>query len=342
MSTKSAPAPLPPIDQCLFGHSAKSPQITADIPKPSTVEGQRPTLRDSTQYDSLYLGHWGDAATQHDIDLAKLRRICSQGIVDEGSHRGVAWRVLLGYLPTNDIHKTWPETIPPQRELYISLVTQYMEGPLDNGLELSSQLCKTMAKNSIVRQNMNTLKRLDETDESNDGSIDGEEDEPENSNGNNTKVSDLATTGYAPSCKSLPPPTLEKANIKNPGKIEDRLPAQYREHWRRSGIALDNKSVRDIHGNQATALGINILSIPELNNQEEFEVFLEDAKLLEEIRKDVVRTHPDLRFFLEPTDNLGLRRYAAIERILFVWSKLNKGVRDGKLCVLKFLCLGFL
>jgi hypothetical protein len=38
------------------------------------------------------------------------------------------------------------------------------------------------------------------------------------------------------------------------------------------------------------------------------------------------RTHPNLQFFLEPEDNIGQRRYAAIERILFVWAKLNRGV----------------
>jgi hypothetical protein len=61
-------------------------------------------------------------------------------------------------------------------------------------------------------------------------------------------------------------------------------------------------------------------------NDQLFAQFLQDAKTLEEIRKDVVRTHPDLRFYLEPQDNLGIRRYAALERILFVWAKLNKGV----------------
>lgn len=54
---------------------------------------------------------------------------------------------------------------------------------------------------------------------------------------------------------------------------------------------------------------------------------MENFKLLDEIRKDVVRTHPDLSFFLEEQDDLGIRRYAAMERILFVWAKLNKGVR---------------
>ena len=53
----------------------------------------------------------------------------------------------------------------------------------------------------------------------------------------------------------------------------------------------------------------------------------ENALLLDEIRKDVIRTHPDLRFFLEPYEDLGQKRYAALERILYVWAKLNKGVR---------------
>ena len=55
--------------------------------------------------------------------------------------------------------------------------------------------------------------------------------------------------------------------------------------------------------------------------------FFENARLLDEIRKDVMRTHPDLSFFLEETRSLGQRRYAALERILFIWAKLNKGVR---------------
>ena len=63
----------------------------------------------------------------------------------------------------------------------------------------------------------------------------------------------------------------------------------------------------------------------------------ENLLLLDEIRKDVIRTHPDLRFFLEPKEDLGQKRYAALERILFVWAKLNKGVSLEKylICELK-------
>ena len=50
-----------------------------------------------------------------------------------------------------------------------------------------------------------------------------------------------------------------------------------------------------------------------------------DAELVEEIHKDVVRTHPDLQFFLDKEHGPG--RYEALQRILFVYAKLNPGVR---------------
>jgi hypothetical protein len=64
----------------------------------------------------------------------------------------------------------------------------------------------------------------------------------------------------------------------------------------------------------------------------------ENILLLDEIRKDVIRTHPDLRFFLEPNEDLGQKRYAALERILYVWASLNKGVSEHLLMHLVLLC----
>lgn len=50
-----------------------------------------------------------------------------------------------------------------------------------------------------------------------------------------------------------------------------------------------------------------------------------DAELCDEIKKDVLRTHPDLQFFLDP--QRGGARYAALLRCLFLYAKLNPGVR---------------
>jgi len=50
-----------------------------------------------------------------------------------------------------------------------------------------------------------------------------------------------------------------------------------------------------------------------------------DRDLCEEIHKDVIRTHPDLNFYLDREH--GPARYGALQRILFVYAKLNPGVR---------------
>jgi len=132
------------------------------------------------------------------------------------------------------------------------------------------------------------------------------------------------------------------------------VPARVREQWKKSGrdaAALahisggaDDKGdgsssggvvntllVVDDRGYTPDGSRVERISVNDdplsLETDSKWAQFFENASLLDEIRKDVVRTHPDLHFFLEPEDNLGQRRYAAIERILFVWAKLNKGVR---------------
>ena len=53
--------------------------------------------------------------------------------------------------------------------------------------------------------------------------------------------------------------------------------------------------------------------------------FCRALQLLDEIHKDVIRTHADLSFFLHPHEHVGQRRQAALERILFVWSWHHDG-----------------
>ena len=49
-----------------------------------------------------------------------------------------------------------------------------------------------------------------------------------------------------------------------------------------------------------------------------------DGVLLDMILKDVLRTHPSLQFFIDPT--YTRKRYMVLARVLFVWSKLNPAV----------------
>lgn len=299
----------PRISECLFGTSRKSPKLPktgANIPvtvEPRTSKSEA----GSTPDDSSPHSKRREEANHHDINMAKLRRVCSQGIPDEGSHRGVAWRVLLGYLDTKNIHKSWAEKIPPQREFYASLVQQYFEGPLEHGKDLRGNLSK-MLRDRQLRKKYYATKFEGDTNTSDDDNMSVMSEQTMDSEVSNLRVFE--------------------ANQRLP-KLVDRLPAQFRDAWNKEGLDLDSRGGNDF-SSQMVSLGINPLKVPVMETESEFERFLEDANLLVEIRKDVARTHPDLFFYLEPKDHLGMRRYGALERILFIWSKLNKGVSSEK------------
>ena len=122
--------------------------------------------------------------------------------------------------------------------------------------------------------------------------------------------------------------------------LAEMVPMHIQEEWKKTGrdiTALDNiQNGQDVMNTllvspDSEARSCALVSIAEdphsLDSDSKWFQFFDNASLLDEIRKDVVRTHPELYFFLEPEDNLGQRRYAALERILFVWAKLNRGVR---------------
>jgi Rab-GTPase-TBC domain len=90
------------------------------------------------------------------------------------------------------------------------------------------------------------------------------------------------------------------------------LPTEIMQEWRRRG--------KDAHVLVNVTKGINALDW----NKVDRNTFLQGAVLLDEIHKDVVRTHSDLSFYL---DNKGQRRYAALERILFTYGQYHPGIR---------------
>jgi Rab-GTPase-TBC domain len=453
------------LEVCLFGVTQKCPKITATTAsKPTEVtKGNGPPSLSSflesnsgdsndssnnrnagaADYDSLLENdRWQQVATTHDIDLAVLRKIASQGIPDEGSYRGIVWRVLLGYLPLKDVHKEWKETLPPQRLFYRTLVDQYLyktidqdddqdlqsavrHSTLDSGRELRGQLSKTLHRDRQLRKNYNRVERLDDSmSHMGDWSEHEQNEDDDASDDGASMVSEWTMqhpkqpTTHSPSSGTPQNSARSAAFLRSSAarrrsssqmnatqRIYHQLPSKYQVEWKRIGITLDKSE-------SAAALGLNQLRVPqelldmranelestknnesgtqlEVNDSSDhaigassgdtndnsdtalaqdvsgddtendatennplseatsveaikeiaglryseehvdqvFQQFLQDAKTLEEIRKDVVRTHPDLRFYLESQDNLGIRRYAALERILFVWAKLNKGVR---------------
>jgi len=83
-----------------------------------------------------------------------------------------------------------------------------------------------------------------------------------------------------------------------------------------------SKANKDTNGNETLNTAIGEEDVHDRREEENC-----DAVLVEEIRRDVSKTHMHLNFFLEEENNLGKRRHAALERLLFVSTKLNKKVK---------------
>lgn len=415
------------MEECLFGPDRVCPPdvleavlsgddefLSSPTKMPSSLPTSpaRSTGSSGSRLDDLDVGRWQDAKKSpeksnpqsHIISLQVLRRLSSQGIEDKGSHRGVCWRILLGYLPPDT--SQWKSTLLQQRQLYRSLVSELFQcsTELFKGNDLRGHHGKRRAaaaqkrKEKEAQARNSATKRLDYKEEK------SKKEPPLDSNGTSTaNQSSVVLREEAPTGTDTPPllrrsrsevllidhsPTtateaLEEQSSRRrcnsiggtvPDEVglaerrldlqhvesqneafessdpitaasssinryeEDMVPARIREEYKRSG--RDMSSALAMTGQPG--VGVNTLlvanhhhpspsdSSPEKSEEEhdsKWYQFFENAGLLDEIRKDVVRTHPDLYFFLEPEQNLGQRRYAALERILFVWAKLNKGVR---------------
>jgi Rab-GTPase-TBC domain len=249
--------------------------------------------------------------------------------VQAESYRALAWRVLLGYLPihTND----WTEALSTRRTWYLQAVARLVHDPSD-GHERAAELL--LVPLSTHRKTRNSVQRS-QSDQAKP--LSGSTSSPPRTSATTTTT----TTTTVPS----PPP----------------IPAALRTYWQHQGLDVNilERLCRDLNAlvvvvpNELPTTTTTTTSVVETSNDNEtskpFTVassssptsptpsndddqwdaadFVDTALLLDEIRKDVVRTLPDLRFFLEPTRNVGRRRYAALERILLVWAKQHPHIR---------------
>lgn len=55
--------------------------------------------------------------------------------------------------------------------------------------------------------------------------------------------------------------------------------------------------------------------------------YFKDIEMMDEIDKDVKRTFPHLHFFNKDGKVGSTRHYEALKRILFIYAKLNPGIR---------------
>jgi hypothetical protein len=243
-------------------------------------------------------------APPHVVHMKQLRKIVAAGgihenddddaVINEDHHhhyndRGVAWRVLIGYLSCQT--EQWHTELLEKRTLYIQLAAEAFRDTSDV-VEFAMEL--RGKRRSRPRPTSNTINNDDGTTNQN--------------NNSETPIHPRIQKYWKDN--ALDPNVLDRLT-------KDRNALQIQDVEQKLNQFIIDQQQDD----------------PERENNEHkivddiLQDFVESALLLDEIRKDVVRTHPELAFFLEPTRHLGKRRYAAIERILFLWSKHHKGIR---------------
>lgn len=251
-----------------------------------------------------------ESQRNHIIDLRKLRRLASQGIPDKGSHRAVTWRVLLGYLPVE--LSQWEDVLKKERDLYRKLVCELFVHPSHQQPEIQQPIPTPQDVNVIQAPSGELL----------DG----------------TNLRNQVNLKKLRGLSKLNARSIRECNAR---VSYERLAEGEKDSFIGSIVEdrqtqHNNNDENDLNTSDSSnfnaSCDLSVFSQPadnplSVDDDSKWAQFFENASVLDEIRKDVVRTHPDLHFFLEPERNLGKRRYAALERILFVWAKLNHGVK---------------
>ncbi|KAK6145811.1 hypothetical protein DH2020_019680 [Rehmannia glutinosa] len=132
--------------------------------------------------------------------------------------------------------------------------------------------------------------------------------------------------GYLPSDRSLWPSELAKKRsqyqhfkeelLMNPSEITRRLEKSSLENYEADSIKGFLSRSEITHGEHPLSLGKSSI----------WNQFFQDAEIIEQIDRDVKRTHPDIHFF-SGDSTFAKSNQEALRNILIVFAKLNSGIR---------------
>lgn len=284
----------------------------AEAAAAAAVAGGQCPLHLTEQHRALILRHLlsGSGSGAH-IALDRLRFLAARGIPDcDRSLRPLVWRILLQFLGTN--RDEWAEHLNGQRQIYAQFVADLCVLP-EEGNTAQQQATEAPASASAPAHR---------------------------------------TTAEAPSPRSSPnKPKKTKKKLLVPTELPQPSASSSRSSFdldasasfaalsrvpvaaRRGSIGSSSTSTSGSGNAGSGGLGSSVLGASAAGSQPHFAYarprtrvrYQGDKALFDEIKKDVVRTYPDQAFFLDIMH--GWRRYDALLRVLFVYAKVNPGMR---------------
>lgn len=221
------------------------------------------------------------------IDKRRLASLAGDGIPDVDKHlRPLAWRILLLYLP--DEVSLWDAHLKQERAIYYQLVQELtiMTGPAAS--------CPPSASGHVIN-------------ESEDQNF-----------GGSWRAGDASPRLDTPLCALSSAPSQE-GDARNTASSMKAIDPNLNFCQGHPGSAPPLPRSGRGSGELDVSLGSSQDRLP---TRPRFDA---DRSLFNEIRKDVVRTHPDQNFYQDQT--FGTARYDALLRILFIYAKTNSGTR---------------
>ncbi|KAK8918389.1 hypothetical protein KSP39_PZI021124 [Platanthera zijinensis] len=270
--------------------NASNPEITdGDCRVPNTSDISPAEINISVQSQFL------SELSRQPIDLVELRRLASQGIPDADGIRPTVWKLLLGYLP-ND-RRQWVQELQKKRARYLAFKEEFLVNPL------SRQPIDLVELRRLASQGI------------------------PDADGIRPTVWKLLL-GYLPNDRRQWVQELQKKRARylafkeeflvNPSEVTRRLSESYTS--KDEGLDLEGSGLlyrsEIIHGEHPLSLGITST----------WNQFFQYSEIMEQIDRDVMRTHPGMHFFSGDTD-LAKSNQESLRHILIIFAKLNPGIR---------------
>eukprot|EP00879_Flechtneria_rotunda_P005730 GHRR01006031.1.p1 GENE.GHRR01006031.1~~GHRR01006031.1.p1 ORF type:complete len:476 (+),score=176.35 GHRR01006031.1:122-1549(+) len=229
------------------------------------------------------------------INLDELRRLAFQGIPDKDGLRSMTWKLLLGYLPPDP--SEWDKVLARKRTEYFLFCEDLIVDP------------KRKQEQQQRQQQIQQLQQEQQQTQQQDAA-----------DGTSSKES-VARHSSNNSSSSTTAAAALAASMHESG---DPLRAQ------RSSNNSSNGGGSSVRGDPLTSTRQLQPAVPDdhplsLQSTSIWHTYFKDNEVMEQIDRDVMRTHPDMHFFSGDSTEAEQHR-KEMKRCLFMYAKLNPGL----------------